>query len=197
MRQAAVFEIVGAVRLRTFSLAPSMLLSVLSITGFRRVIYTAAMKTSPKQLNDEKRPQTRHLLPWLLLPLLAIAVLTGCKQEAKVAANEQGAATAAAVNPAGTYALESVDGKKVPCTVQHEGHTMTVNSGAFVIDPNGTCSSKISLAGRDSPIEVKASYTLEGSTLTMRWQGAGVTAGTVEGNSFTMNNEGMVFVYRK
>jgi len=31
----------------------------------------------------------------------------------------------------------------------------------------------------------------------MNWQGAGTTIGTVEGDTFTMNNEGMVFAYRK
>ena len=31
----------------------------------------------------------------------------------------------------------------------------------------------------------------------MKWQGAGLTTGTVEGNTFTMDNEGMLFVYKK
>jgi hypothetical protein len=93
--------------------------------------------------------------------------------------------------------LVTVDGNKVPCTVQHEGHTMTINSGSFIINADGTCSSKMSLAGRDTPIEVKATYTREGPKLTMQWQGAGMTIGTVEGDTFTMNNEGMVFAYRK
>ena len=31
----------------------------------------------------------------------------------------------------------------------------------------------------------------------MKWQGAGMTIGTVEGDTFTMDNEGMVFVYKK
>jgi hypothetical protein len=31
----------------------------------------------------------------------------------------------------------------------------------------------------------------------MRWDGAGMTTGSVDGNIFTMHNEGMVFVYRK
>ena len=31
----------------------------------------------------------------------------------------------------------------------------------------------------------------------MQWQGAGMTTGTVEGNTFTMENEGMVFVYQR
>jgi len=112
----------------------------------------------------------------------------GCKKEAKVAAEG---------NPVGTYRLVSVDGNRVPCTVQHEGHAMAVTSGSFIINADGSCSSKIVLAGRDSAIEVKATYTREGSKLTMQWQGAGTTTGTFEDNTFTMNNEGMVFVYRK
>ena len=127
-----------------------------------------------------------------------VLVCAGCKQEAKVAADTKTvAATAADINPVGTYALVTVDGNKVPCTVQHEGHTMTINSGSFIINADGTCSSKMSLAGRDAAIEVKATYTREGPKLTMQWQGAGMTIGTVEGDTFTMNNEGMVFAYRK
>jgi hypothetical protein len=33
--------------------------------------------------------------------------------------------------------------------------------------------------------------------LKMQWQGAGQTTGTVEGNTFTMENEVMVFAYKK
>jgi hypothetical protein len=45
--------------------------------------------------------------------------------------------------------------------------------------------------------EVPATYTSDGSELTMQWQGAGVTVGTVRGDTFTMDNEGMIFIYRK
>jgi hypothetical protein len=31
----------------------------------------------------------------------------------------------------------------------------------------------------------------------MRWEGVGMTAGTVEGDTFTLKNEGIVLVYRK
>jgi hypothetical protein len=133
-----------------------------------------------------------------LLPLFLVVVCSGCKQETKVAADTKTVAAAAAdINPVGTYALVTVDGNKVPCTVQHEGHTMTVNSGRFIINADGTCSSKMSLAGRDAAIEVKATYTREGPKLTMKWQGAGMTIGTVEGDTFKMDNEGMVFAYLK
>ena len=125
-------------------------------------------------------------------------VWAGCKQEAKVAAdNKTVVATVADINPVGIYALATVDSNEVPCTVQHEGHTMTIRSGSFVINADGTCSSKVSLAGRDAAIEVKATYTRAGSKLTMKWQAAGVTLGIVEGDTFTMTNEGMAFAYRK
>ena len=156
------------------------------------------MKTKQRELNGEQGRTTRHLLQLCLLPLFMVMVGTGCKQEAKVAADTKTvAAPAADTNPVGTYALVTVDGNKVPCTVQHEGHTMTIKSGGFIINADGTCSSKMFLAGRDAAIEVKAAYTREGPKLTMQWQGAGMTIGTVEGDTFTMNNEGMVFAYRK
>jgi hypothetical protein len=40
-------------------------------------------------------------------------------------------------------------------------------------------------------------YTKKGSKLIMQWKGAGTTTGTIECSTFTMNNEGMLFVYRK
>ncbi len=123
-----------------------------------------------------------------LLPVLIVLCWAGCKQEAKVTAD---------ASPVGTYKLVSIDGKPVPCSVQHEGHTMGIQSGSFEINADGTCSSKMFLSGRNSPIEVKASYSREGPKLTMRWEGAGTTIGTIEGDTFTMNNEGMVLAYRK
>jgi len=126
------------------------------------------------------------------------AIWVGCKQEAKVTADTNIVTAATTdINPVGTYALATVDGNKVPYTVQHEGHTMTIQSGSFIINADGTCSSKMFLEGREAAIEVKATYTREGQKLTMKWQGAGMTIGTVEGDTFTMNNEGMVLAYRK
>ncbi len=156
------------------------------------------MKSDQNELRGEHGRATRRFLHLCLLPLFVVLVWTGCKQEAKVAADTKTVtAPAADINPVGTYTLATVDGKKVPCTVQHEGHTMTIKSGSFIINADGTCSSKMSLEGRDAAIEVKATYTREGPKLTMKWQGAGMTIGTVEGDTFTMNNEGLVLAYRK
>jgi len=77
---------------------------------------------------------------------------------------------------------------------------MTVQSGVFIINADGSCSSKVSFAvesGEELSREVKATYTREGSTLAMKWEGAGTTTGDVAEDTFTMNNEGMIFSYRK
>lgn len=107
---------------------------------------------------------------------------------------------AAAVDPVGSYTLTFVGGKSLPCEVQHEG-SPTVKAGTFTIRGDGTCSSRITLSVPQGPqdvaIEREATYTLEGQTLTMSWKGFGVTLGTVEGNVFRMDNEGMVYEYRK
>lgn len=137
----------------------------------------------------------RRFLPWCVLPLFVVMAWAGYNQMAEAA---PGTKTGAAdVSLVGTYNLVTVDGKKVPCAIEHEGHSMTIKSGAFVINADGTCISKMTLAGRDVPIEVKATYKREGSKLTMKWEGAGTTIGTIKGDTFTMNNEGMVLAYRK
>ena len=102
--------------------------------------------------------------------------------------------------PAGVYTLVSVDGKELPASISHEGATLRVGSGTFTINTNGTCSSKtifVPASGAEVVREVSAVYTRDDSKLNMQWKGAGRTIGTIEGNTFTMNNEGMIFVYRK
>jgi len=131
------------------------------------------------------------LLKVCLLPMVMVACWAGCKEPAKVVAD---------ADPVGTYTLVSVDGKQVPCTAQHDGHALVVKSGSFVINADGTCSSRVAFVppgGSDVVRDVKASYTRQGAKLTMKWEGAGTTIGTVEGDTFTMNNEGIVFAYRR
>ncbi len=132
---------------------------------------------------------TRHHFLWCALPLLV--AWAGCQQDAKVNGGSP---------VAGTYSLASVNGNTVPCALQHEGVALSVKSGAFIIHPEGICSSKVVFygpSGGESIREVKATYTCQGSKLTMKWEGAGTTTGTFEGDTFTMNNEGLIFVYRK
>ncbi len=133
---------------------------------------------------------TKHALDLVFL-LTAGILLSACKQEAKVAAG---------ADPAGVYTLVSVNGNKVPASVAHDGATLQVRSGSFTIKADGTCGTKtvfVPPSGQEVTREVGATFTKEGSKLTMQWQGAGMTIGTIEGNTFTMDNEGMVLVYQK
>jgi hypothetical protein len=100
----------------------------------------------------------------------------------------------------GTYTLVSINGTALPFTVTHEPPGVRVISGTFVINPDGTCSSRIAFvlpSGESMNREVNATWTREGHRLTMLWQGAGSNTGTLDGDTFTMDNEGQLFAYRK
>jgi len=108
-----------------------------------------------------------------------------------------------ALNPAavpdisGTYTLVSLNGQGMPVPLP-DGPVLT--GGSFRIGKDGTCTSTTWFtvpSGAQSSRDVSGSYVQEGFKLTMSWTGAGKTLGTVEGSVFTMDNEGMIFVYRK
>jgi len=147
-----------------------------------------------------------HFVPWCILcALTACILLSGCKRAetprpAAPASSPAAADAAKLPDIAGTYTLVSINGTPLPFTVTHEGPGIQVASGTFTIRPDGTCASVTAFvlpSGQAQSREVSATYTRDGSKLTMQWQGAGVTIGTVEGDTFTMENEGQVFLYRK
>jgi hypothetical protein len=137
--------------------------------------------------------------------LVACTLLPGCRPAAEPASSPPPlqAATTGTAQPAdfsGTYALVSVNGSTLPYTMTHEGPGLQVTSGAFVIRADGTCTSTIAFVlpnGQTSSREVGATWTRDGTKLSMSWQGAGTNTGTVEGSTFTMDNEGQIFVYRR
>lgn len=101
---------------------------------------------------------------------------------------------------AGTYALVSVDANPLPATVNHGGTALEVRSGSFTIGADGRCSSTtvfLPPSGRETVREVHAVFAKDGATLTMWWEGAGTTTGAVDGNTFTLHNEGLLFLYRR
>jgi hypothetical protein len=151
--------------------------------------YKESMKTNPSFAENHLETYLPRIVALCLLAALALLVLSGCKS-----------AATADMNPAGVYTLISVNGKTVPCTVQHENTAVLVKSGVFTINTNGTCRS-LSIFSvpphGDVHREVEATYTCQGTNLIMSWKGAGMTKGYVDGNQFTMNNEGMIFSYKK
>jgi hypothetical protein len=150
----------------------------------------AAMKQEPNPMSIKPATLARNALQMCLL--LAVGLfLSACRHEVQVADGK---------DFAGVYTLVTVNGSKVPATVSHDGTALQVRSGTFTINADGTCSSKMVFvppSGAEATREVSASYTREGSKLNMQWKDAGTTTGTIEGNTFTMDNEGMVFAYKK
>ncbi len=150
------------------------------------------LRMNTNQKDRSSRFATIARNAFLVCLLLAVGLcLTGCKEEAKVAN---------ASDLSGVYTLVTVNGNKVPATVSHDGVALQVRSGTFTINSDGTCGSKMVFVpptGTEATREVSATYTREGGKLSMQWKGAGRTTGTVEGNTFTMNNEGMVLAYKK
>jgi len=149
------------------------------------------MNTKTQSPTTNIETYTPRILALGLLAVLTLVAVTGCKNENP---------PAAAMEPTGVYILVSVDGKNLPCSVTHEGVALTVKSGSLTLNADGTCRSLSTFAVPPNPDvsrDVKATFTRQGAELTMRWEGAGMTKGNLDGDTFTMNNEGMIFSYRK
>lgn len=100
----------------------------------------------------------------------------------------------------GIYYLVEVDGSAVPAEVSHDGTALQVRSGVFIIGEDGSCFSRtrfVTPDGNEMTREVRAKYRVKDSRLIMRWEGAGTTEGTVEGDTFVMDNHGMIFEYNR
>ncbi|MEX0330738.1 MAG: hypothetical protein AB3N64_04880 [Puniceicoccaceae bacterium] len=133
----------------------------------------------------------RHTNPTILLMVLAVGIFGfGCSPEE----------VPSGLEITGTFRLVEVDGKTMPAELAHGGVSMVVLEGKLVFSEGGNCDSLTvfkPLSGEEIIREVKATFTQDGETLTMNWIGAGVTVGTIDGQTFSMNNEGMIFVYEK
>ena len=144
------------------------------------------MKTKRSAVNYSARIIALGVLAFLLI----LTIARGHAQSA-----DQTAAS-----PVGIYTLVSIDGKNVPCSINHEGKKMDVQSGTFTVATNGQITSVmvVSVGDRkDVHVQRTATYTAKNSELTMKWQKAGMTKGRVADKTFTMTNEGMAYVYQK
>jgi hypothetical protein len=144
-----------------------------------------------------------HCVSLLCACLLAIGGVSARAAADATADAAKGAKITAATatnDISGVYKLVTLDGKKVPTKLSHEGAALEIRSGSFTIKADGRCISKMTFvppSGTEATMERTATYTREGGKLSMQWQGAGRTTGTVKGDTFTMDNEGMVFAFKK
>lgn len=125
------------------------------------------------------------------LALLAGLFLSACR-------NQKTALLDAA--SVGTYTLVSVNGNRVPAEVSHDGVALEVRSGSFTFEADGTCSTRtvfVPPSGTEVSRTVSGTCLQKDSKLTLQWKGAGKTTGSIQGNTFIMENEGMVFLYEK
>ena len=80
-------------------------------------------KSSSNKTNLET--YTARIVALGLLAACLLLALTGCQHESTANPGP---------DPAGAYALISVDGKTVPCTINHEGTAMTVEPKAVDVE---------------------------------------------------------------
>jgi len=149
------------------------------------------MKTHPANLNPVRINHTPRILA-----LVTLAILLLCA----VARGRGQTPDPTTTSPADIYTLASVDGKSVPCIINHEGPAMTVQSGTFTITTNGRITSVMTVPVGDRKnvrAERAAAYTVKHSELTMPWKNAGRTRGRVAGQTFTMNHEVVMHLYRR
>ena len=141
-----------------------------------------------------KRSTVNYTARIIALGLLAfLFVLTLVRSHAQTADKTT-------TSPAGIYTLVSIDGKKVPCAINHDGKKMDVQSGTFTVATNDQVKSVMVVSvgdQKDVRVQRIATYSEKNSELTMKWQNGGTTKGRVAGNTLTMTNEGMAYVYQK
>lgn len=123
----------------------------------------------------------------IILLLVAALSLFACSREA--------------FDHTGTYSMVSIDDNELPYAPAHQGQTgPEIVSGSLTLNADGTFAFSMSYRNPSGAIgenNLDGTYTVEGSEFRLQWQGAGVTLGTLDGDRFSFNNEGMVFTFQK
>lgn len=120
------------------------------------------------------------------------------------------AASAAMLTPlAGTYTLSTIDGQLVPFAPIHPGQPANsppgpeVLSSTLLVHADGKFIMSMSYRARDAGKEryfdrpFSGSWVPDGAGYLMTWDGAGQTSAKVVADTLAINNEGMLFKYRK
>ncbi len=123
----------------------------------------------------------------ILLILVIPLTLAACRQET--------------LDPTGTYNMVSIDGNELPYAPAHQGQTgPEIVSGSLALNADGTFTMTMDFqipGGTRQSSNFEGTYTIEGSEFRLKWEGAGITTGTLEGNKFSFNNEGMIFTFQR
>jgi len=104
------------------------------------------------------------------------------------------------VDVSGSYKLIAVNGARIPATVSHGNAKIKVHAGDFVIRADGTCSTTSVFSppsGGKVTQKSHATCAKKDSKLLMDWEGAGKNTGRFDGETFIMDNHGMIFVFSR
>jgi hypothetical protein len=105
------------------------------------------------------------------------------------------------VDPSTTDTLIAVDGHALPYAPCHEGRTgpvvqastRTLKAGTTFVSTGAYRVPAVRTVTRD----FSGTYTRTGAVLTLRWDGASQTTASLDGDAFTMVNEGSRFTHRR
>jgi len=104
-------------------------------------------------------------------------------------------------DPTGTYDMVSIDGNALPYAPAHQGQKgPEIVSGSLTLNADGAFAFSMGYrlpGGATQSNNLKGTYTMEGSECRLKWEGAGTTPGDWEGDTFSFNNEGMVFAFER
>ena len=106
---------------------------------------------------------------------------------------------------AGTWSLQSVNGGALPFILSASNPKIELLSNVVNVSANGTWTSTTqtrTTIGTQAPTTASSTqsgtYTLSGSAVSIRsTDGSTVQAGTVSGNTLTLAQTGLVFIYQK
>ena len=105
---------------------------------------------------------------------------------------------------AGNYTLRTIDGQDLPAVIlQVLNDKVEVTAGSLRINSDLTFSSSLTAAATTSGTTTSATdtqtgtYTLNGTAITLRFQDASTSTGSITGNTLTVIDEGLSLVYRK
>ena len=126
-------------------------------------------------------------------------IATGCRTNGEQSPDLDPAETS--TDATGTYNLVSIEGNAIPYAPMHLGRRQPqVVAGTITLHEGGTFASTMQYAneaGRTMSRAFSGTYSFDGAEFVLSWTGAGRTKATLEEDTFTMNNEGMLFVYEK
>jgi len=104
-------------------------------------------------------------------------------------------------NVSGEYTLVSIDSNPIPYAPTHEGQQgPQVLGGSMVLNEDGTFSMTMDYAGAPGNTisrDFSGTYEQSRDAFVFTWEGAGKTPVTIEAETLTLDNEGILFVFEK